>query len=229
MSSGLRDSLILLLATGALTGLLAPLVIGVVQTRNQRRLKAYEADIARQSKIIDDQVALLDRFAEALWTYQLLLIAPLYYGQFVTGPIARSNFRRRRSPRSLGRRDRGARPEQITAIYEAARSDYFAQAGLKLGTIRAEIGKAVRLVPGPTWDLMKDLYYEHLLRLDLKVTRLLWDGPGEENASEWQAVQGRVLRELAEAIDQIVERLADDLSLAAHYERNGRSLGSSST
>jgi hypothetical protein len=201
LSSGLRDSLILLLATAALTGLLAPLVIGIVQTRNQRRLKSFEADIARQTKIIDDQVSFLDRFADALWTYQLLLIAPLYYGQF-------------------GMHSSPTPADQEATPYVASRSDYFTQSSLQLGTIRAEIGKAVRLVPMETWNLLKDLYYKQLLQLDLDVTRLLVDGPNEANASRWQTAQERVLVELAGAIDQIVERLADDFSLKAPPKRS---------
>jgi hypothetical protein len=190
--SPLAQGLILLLATALISGLLVPLVINRVQARNQQRLKEFEGYVARQSKVIDDQVRFLERLADALWAYELMLIAPLYYGQS-----------------SLYRKQGDSGP------YGAAVTKYFEHASDQLGVIRSEIGKAVRLVPEDMWNDLKNLYYRVLLPLDLAATDLLLDGPSESNHAEWSKLQQRVLTDLAIAIDQAIDRTAEVLSLKA--------------
>ena len=192
--SPLAQGLVLLLATALISGLLVPLVINRVQARNQRRLKDHEADVARQSKVIDDQVRFLEKVADLLWTYELTLIGPLYYGQS-----------------SMHSRQGDSGP------YDAAVAKYFATAGDLLGAIRSEIGKAVRLVPEDLWNDLKHLYYRELLPLDLAATSLLLDGPSKMNQVEWSKLQQRVLTDLAVDIDETIDRTARVLLLKATF------------
>lgn len=197
--SPLTQGLILLVATALLSGLLVPLVINRVQARNQQRLKDHEADVARQSKVIDDQVRFLEKLADLLWSYELMLITPLYYGQS-----------------SLYSRPGDSGP------YGTAVTKYFENASDLLGAIRSEIGKAVRLVPEDLWNDLKHLYYQELLQLDLAATRLLLDGPSEMNHVEWSNLQERVLTDLAIAIDETIDRTARMLSLKATFAADAK-------
>jgi hypothetical protein len=98
-------------------------------------LKIFEADLTRQSKIIDEQGALVQRLSSLLWEFQLTLIGPLYYGQSV--------FRRE----VAGVDDQDSATPTALKPYEDAAKNYLTNAGRLLGSIRAEIGGAMRLVP----------------------------------------------------------------------------------
>jgi len=197
------NGLILLLATALVSGLLAPWVVDRIQTRNQRRLKVFESDLTRQSRIIDEQGAMIQRLSGLLWEFQLSLIAPLYYGQ---PGLRRYSVRDRPASPT-------AAPEATVQPYEDAVRTYLANSSRMLGAIRAEIGGAVRLVPLDQWTNLKDLYYQELLRLDLEVTQLILGGPTEENAALWQRTQSHVLRDLAMALDETIDGLAGALGL----------------
>jgi hypothetical protein len=187
--TALEDSLIVLFATAALSGFLVPFILNKVQVRSQQRQKQFEADLARQATVIQEQVALIERLSTALWEFQLTLIAPLYYGQFFNKPAS-----------------------ELEAYQEAAKK-YLSGAGGILGSIRAEIGKAVRLVPREQWLKLRNLYYRELLELDLKVTPLILSGPTKTNLVEWSQTQGYAVRQLAEIVDATVDELAEALKL----------------
>lgn len=190
--SSFGQAIILLLLTALISGLLVPLVINHVQTRNQQRLKKFEADVARQTQVITDQVSFLERLADALWAFELALIAPLYYGQsaFYQG-------------------------QGTEGPYNVSMNKYLDNASDQLGLIRAEIGKAARLVPSDLWNELKALYYDQLLVLDLKATELFLASPSESNQSEWRSLHDRVLVDLANSIDTTIDRTAGVLSLKA--------------
>ena len=212
--SALRDGLILLLVTALVSGVFAPFVVNRIQTKNQERLKVFEADVARQSKIIEEQAALITRMSTVLWEFQLTVIAPLYYGQ---PGLRRGGPRETQSQDSLPDPSREAQMEP----YEDAAKNYLANAGRILGTIRAEIGGAVRLVPARQSKALRDLYYQELLDLDLKVTRLITQGPTGENEKEWQTTQSYILRDLAVKLDSVVDELAEALGLKYQEQGSG--------
>lgn len=62
----------LLLATAALTGLLAPLVLKEIEDSKARELRTHEAALARQSKVIDAQSQFLEDLSEAAWKWRYL-------------------------------------------------------------------------------------------------------------------------------------------------------------
>jgi hypothetical protein len=192
--SKLIDGLILLAATALVSGLLAPYIVNRIQVNNQKRLKVYEGDLTRQSKIIEEQEALIRQLSSLLWEFQLALISPLYYGQrgFQGGQL------------SL--------PSDANS-YEAAAKNYQANAVRLLGSIRGEIGGAVRLVPAEQWNTLKNLYYDQLLPLDLRVTILINEGPTKENSDRWTEEQRYILKTFAEILDETINGLAGALGL----------------
>ena len=182
------QSIVLLLLTALLSGLGVPIVINIVQARSQRRAKVHEAELARQSKVIEQQEALIHKLADLLWEFQLAIIAPLYYHQF----------------------------DNVEA-YESAKKRYLDDAGRLLGLIRAEIGKAVRLTSPEMWSTLKELYYSELLVLDSKVTQLLLKGESEyvmgRRSPNWGETQKYILESFAKRLDSTVDQLSVDLGL----------------
>ncbi len=195
--SPLINGLILLAATALVSGLLVPYIVNAIQVASQQRLKRYEADLARQSKIIEEQAGLISRISDLLWEFQLTLIAPIYYGQ----PGFRSSQRLALS---------GAN------TYEEATKGYLTNAGRLLGSVRAEIGAAVRLVPIEQWNTLKDLYYQELLPLDLRVTELIFEGPTDENGNRWRREHQYILNSFAKILDKTIDDLAIALDLKYH-------------
>lgn len=187
----LEDNLVLLITTAVLSGLLVPFILNRVQVRSQRRQKQFEAELARQAKVIEEQVTLIERLSTVLWDFQLTLIAPLYYGQ-----------------RSF--------PETQTSepgAYEEAAKKYLSEASGLLGSIRTEIGRAVRLVPRDQWLKLRNLYYDELLKLDLEVTHLILSGPVNADPASWHQTQNYAVNTLAEIVDAAVDELAETLQL----------------
>jgi hypothetical protein len=84
------QNVILLVLTVAFTGLLAPYILKKVDERKSRELlrldevrhreqKLFEAELVRQSKIIDAQALLLDALSNLVWKFQLNIIDVSYY------------------------------------------------------------------------------------------------------------------------------------------------------
>ena len=65
--------------TAAITGLLVPIVKAINDQRYFKEQRRYEAELARQSAVIEAQAKLLDDISTALWEYALALIAVSYY------------------------------------------------------------------------------------------------------------------------------------------------------
>jgi len=179
------ENVAILLLTAGLTGVIVPLIFRLIDERRNREQKIFEAELLRQSQIIDAQVKLLEDLSSLLWEYQLLLIAVPYYRQF---------------------------PERD--LYPAALKAYEENAGKLLSRIRAEISKALRLTPHPIYQELKDLYYKQLLPLDLKVSQLASsDARNQDRTGEWRELNGYAVSELSEIVDTIIDRLASELKL----------------
>jgi hypothetical protein len=191
--SPLISGLILLAATALVSGLLAPYIVNKIQVANQQRLKRYEVDLARQSKIIEEQEALIRRISGLLWEYQLALIAPFYYSQ----PQFRYSQRAVQSESNL---------------YGKAAEYYLANVVRILGSIRGEIGAAVRLVPAEQSNDLKKLYSK-LLSLDVEVTKLILAGRTEDNEDKWSVQHDYILNDFALILDETIDGLAIALDL----------------
>ncbi len=136
-------TVLILLLTAVLTGLLVPYVKARMDDRKLKDQKRFEADLARQSKVIESQVLLLDRLAELLWGFQFSCLEVSYYGMT-------SNQ---------------ARFEAAMKKYDRQAWDYF----LRIGT---ETGKALRLVTSNSHAKLKDFYDSWMINTDNSIARL---------------------------------------------------------
>lgn len=206
--SRLTEGLILLLATAVVSGLLVPFVVNRIQLTNQERLKTYEVNLARQSKIVDEQAAFLHRISSLLWEFQLALIAPLYYGQSSLRRPQRTISTEVSTPAEKSGED---------GPYEISAKTYLTNASRLLGSVRAEIGGAVRLVPIKQSDKLRRLYYDELLRLDLQVTQCLVEGPTPSNSASWGSTLTYLVNDFALVLDATIDGLAESVDLK--YEK----------
>lgn len=186
-SQNFIENAVILLMTASLTGVLVPLLFRLIDERRNREQKIFEAELSRQGKIIDSQVKLLEDLSSLLWEYQLLLIEVPYYRQF---------------------------PERD--LFATALKAYEENSGKILRKIRAEISKALRLTPHPIYQELKDLYYKQLLPLDLKVSQFASAAKNQDMTREWHELNQYVVYELSEIVDQIIDKLANELKLKAN-------------
>ena len=133
-----------LLVLGALiTGLGVPAVLRRIDARKLREQKQFEADLARQSKLLDAQAALLDEITRLVWAWRYLAKQVVYYG-------------------SRGNEER----------YGAARAKYEDAVWGLLDALRTQISKSRRLVSEGAFQRLNDLYGYVVHDLDMKVSDL---------------------------------------------------------
>ena len=136
-SESFIQSLLLLVATAALTGVLVPLIKGYMDDRKFRQQKLFEAELARQGKVIEAQVQLLESLAQLLWDFQLLAIAVTYYKTL---------------------------PDEKR--YQLAFDEYDKQSWVFFSKIRTEISKARRLTSERTYQGLLKYYEDWLMKND---------------------------------------------------------------
>ena len=172
----------------------------VAQAERDQEQKRFEAELSRQGKVIDAQSALVDRLADLLWEYQLLLVSVPWFQQF---PHLRSE-------------------------YEKSVTEYHERAGILFGTIRAEISKARRLTTPSMFEELRKLYYDRLLELDGRLARLIAIGPEvatDDGSEGWQEFRRTTGSEFHHVIDETIQHLAASLDLTQKVVDNpyGRS------
>jgi hypothetical protein len=190
--SSFAETLIVLLISAALI----PLVFRFIDDRKtarqrmedehrQQRQMVFEADLSRQSKVIEAQVQFLERLAELLWEYQLTAIAVSYYHQF-----------------------------NLEDQYQAAAKQYLAVAGTLLGKVRGEISKSLRLCSKQTYENLRGLYYDHLLKLDTDLTVLIADPDRQHiGGPSWKILNKEAVYTLSQKVDNIFHDLAAEFRL----------------
>jgi hypothetical protein len=168
------ENVALLAITATLTGLLVPTIRGLMDGRRFKQQKQYEAEIARESAIIEAQVQLLEDLSHLLWKFILSMIAVSFYA--LNGDHERA---------------------------ETAFEQYSDSVGDQLGGVQAELSKANRLVPTERVNEFQE-FYRLLLSLDvelLTLTRSGWESPGwsvqHRKAFEAQAPLATALSNLA--------------------------------
>lgn len=185
-------NLIIVLVTAALI----PLIFRFVDDRKaarqrteddlrQRKQMVFEADLSRQSKVLEAQVRFLEQLAELLWKYQLMAIDVSYYHQFDLGDQ-----------------------------YQEATKQYLAEAGELLGKVRGEISKSLRLCSQETYDKLKQLYYNRLLEFDKNLTMLIADSDRQRiGGPSWQTFNSDAVHKLSQEVDEIIHDLAAEFGL----------------
>ncbi len=76
---GIREKLILLVATAALTGGAVPLIVNYMQVSWAAQQKLVEADLTRQQSLLKDQEELLKRVQKRLYDFHISIAKPAWY------------------------------------------------------------------------------------------------------------------------------------------------------
>lgn len=135
---------ITLLILGALiTGFGVPYVLRAIDARKMREQKIFEAELARQSKLLDAQSALLDEITRLVWAWRYLAKQVVYYG-------------------SRGDNER----------YVVVKEKYEDGVWGLLDGLRTQISKARRLVSESAFERLNELYKYVVHDVDLKVSDL---------------------------------------------------------
>ncbi len=204
----LGQSLILLLVTAALTGLLVPTVKDLVDQRRLakqsvfedgrlRAQKQFEAELARQTRIIDAQAELLDELASLSWAFEKLVLRVTFYGA-------------------------GGDYKKFAAALQAFDTDSW---GL-LANLLAATSKARRLAPSEAHQRLQGLYRQLVEKVAPYVEPMRSFRPDAENAmsaeqmTECHKLNRYIYDHLAPEIDDVLASLADDFRLSAGSENS---------
>ena len=135
--------LVLLVLGALLTGLGLPWVMRSIDSNKQRQQKVFESELARQTKLIDSQSALLDALTKIVWTWRYLAKEVVYYGALAE-----------------------------TDSYLKARAAYEERVWHLLVDLRTEISRARRLVSEAAFQELNQLYAYIVYDIDMKVRKL---------------------------------------------------------
>ncbi len=192
MISDFTEKISLLLLTTTLSGLLIPYLLKKRDERKLREQKLFEAELARQGKIIDAQAKLLEDLAQLLWGMQLLALELPYY------VLENSQDR-----------------------YHAAATKYDIESWTYLAKLRVEISKARRLVSAELYQQLNDFYMKELIPLDGKISILMksasankeWAVYREARRNDWAKHHELIFTGLGKRIDELLNLLASEFLL----------------
>jgi hypothetical protein len=199
------QSALLLLLTALLTGLLVPVVKGVVDDRKLKqqkrfddaRLRAqteFEASLSRQGKILEAQAQLLQDLADVLWAYLSLVIKVSYYGM-------------------LGKKEE----------HQRAFEEYDEQSWNLLVKLLALITQTRRLASVDVQKLSDSLYMQFNTSIDTRIMslRAADSSRGSIDAWAWKRLQDQLFGPIRWEIDATLTHLARDLRLAPEGQVTG--------
>jgi hypothetical protein len=144
LDAAFLQKLVLLLFGAVISGFGIPYVLKRIDNRKLREQKLFEAELSRQSKLIDAQSTLLDEITRILWKWRYLAKGVVYYG-------ARGDQKR----------------------YDAARVNYEDTVWGLLDEFRTEISRSRRLVSEAAFKNLDSLYRYVVHDLDQKVSNLV--------------------------------------------------------
>lgn len=123
--------------TALIGGVVIPVIFGRIDRSRIERQKAFEAELARQSKLIEAQSKFLDELSQQLWSYRYLAMAVSYY-----------------------------KPDLHPDRYEKAVSAYDEQSWDLFNQVRTSISKARRLISESSYLELVDFYHKSLVPCD---------------------------------------------------------------
>jgi hypothetical protein len=195
-------NLVLSLLLLGVSSLLIPAVLKQIDDRKFVDQQRFQAELARQDKIIDAQATLLDSLAASFWDYEGYAADLLY-----------------------SRDERFARDDWHQRAVDA----YYLESGPVLGKMRAEISTLLRLAPRPTYEAFLRLYEDEVLPLDsclLELMKMESASSGDPDPTGCVASEGKFFgaswdtlatyvfeQELAGQVDRELESLAKAFGL----------------
>jgi RNAse (barnase) inhibitor barstar len=174
------QKVVLLLLAALVSGFGIPYVLKVVDDRKLKKQKQFEADLARQGKLIDSQSKLLDDLTQILWKWRYLAKSVVYYG-------SRNDKER----------------------YNTARKQYEETVWSLLNEFRTEISRSRRLVSENAFQNLNSLYDYVVHDLDLKISNLVSaDKPHVQGCHEMaNRFSEEVSKKLDEALNDLASEL----------------------
>jgi hypothetical protein len=180
------ETLLSLVATAGLTGLLVPLVKGKMDDRKFREQKNFEAELARQAKLIESQVKFLENLSNLLWEYLYLAIQPSYYKACFPDPER----------------------------FAVAIKNYDGQSWSIFGKFRAEVSLAQRLTSPETYRQLNDLYQSWVNDIDNWISGWEKKEFDSEGLQKLAGEHNKRLNDEHRKIDAILSRIANELQLS---------------
>lgn len=180
MDQAFLEKIILLVLTALLTGFGIPFVLKRVEERKLREQKKFEADLARQGKIIEAQSKLLDDLSQLLWKWRYLAKKVVYYGA-----------------------------QENTERYDLARKQYDESVWDILNEFRAEISRSRRLVSERAYERLDSLYHYVVHDIDVKISDIIRTEELDIKKSREMAERfsAEVSKKLDDAIDDLASEL----------------------
>lgn len=180
LNQGFLENIVLLVLTALITGFGIPWVLKRIEERKLREQKRFEADLARQGKIIDAQSKLLDDLSQLLWKWRYLAKKVVYYG-------AQENRER----------------------YDLARRQYDENVWDILNEFRAEISRSRRLVSERAYERLDSLYNYVVHDIDVKISDIIGqDGLDVKKSREMaDRFSVEVSKKLDDALDDLASEL----------------------
>lgn len=179
LTPDLFEKVFLLLLTALISGWGIPRLLKRIEERKLREQKLFEAELARQAKIIEAQSRLLDDLSQLLWRWRYLAKKVVYYG---------------------AERDR-ERFLLAGKQYEEGVWDI-------LHDFRIQISRSRRLVSEPAFQRL-DALYDYVVRdLDVAVTAAIRGGvAGDLLDPLTHRFSGEVTQRLDAALDDLASEL----------------------
>jgi hypothetical protein len=177
------QQLILLGLTAALTGLLVPYILKSIDDRRARAQRERDAQVARQSKIIEAQSKFLDDISDYLWKWRYLSTKLAYYGW-------------------KNMKEKYAQSQQA---YDDESWDLF-------NFIRNEISRSRRLVSEEAYKRLVSLYKDEMVKLDSRISKAREEDESERCKSLGQ-LNSYISGHLTRKIDNVLRDLAFEVQL----------------
>jgi hypothetical protein len=189
----LRDDLVLLGATAALTGLLVPLVKGRMDEGTLARRRQAEADLARDATFIAAQTELHDQLSTDLWRIAALILSVSYYATW-TDP---------------------SRFEEAWRIYDAKSFD-------EVFMLRANVSRSQRLLSEPAHRQLQDFYDWWFGDLDVRLTTRARPQGSADDKEGWSDFHRATMAELFKRIDAVLRAIAQDIGVLERARATAR-------
>src|SRR5262245_60219459 len=183
VSQDFLEKVVILLVTALLTGLLAPYVLKRVDEAKSVQQKILDADLARQTKVIEAQSKFLDEITETLWNWRYLSMKVAYYGVGDQGPS-----------------------------HADARKVYDLQIWDVLNRLRNQINKSRRLASEEAYKMLVSLY-DRIVEIDAQLTQAASESPSPKQSEELSELNTLIRWEMTEKLDEVVDLLAKELRL----------------
>jgi hypothetical protein len=194
VSQNFWEKMLILFATAALTGFLFPYILRRFEENKAIEQRRLDADISRQTKIIEAQSTFLDETTETLWRWRYLSMKVAYNGT-----------------------------EQREEQYAASVKEYEAGIWDVLSDLRNHTSKSRRLVSEKGYQSLVTLY-DQITDLDGRLDQIVRQKlPPKERAEALEVIHRELRWEMTQKLDDTLALLAQEVQLTSPHSMAGES------